>query len=424
MPHRARTSDCTHGHRGRRTLLPWPCRAPRARAGAGLWRTRWPSIGRRRRRACSRSTRPTYSPHARGGARRARERQAARADAGSGRRQGEADESDSDQSLDGSLQTSAWVPASAKLSRGGGLPAHPSKAGADAQDVTPPQLCGLCGGPFAGRAADAQEAPDAVAWLCSCYIAPTFVHARCAGNRCGGGGNAGRSVTVCSSVGARAARCLACGQSNQAALVARARDSLSVVVIGGGPAGLAAARALAIGGARSVTVLEARERLGGRVFSSTLSNGEVVDLGASFIHGCSVYNSVYRAAASLGALVDRREGGYSRAWSERCAFYDTSRGATPGARAQPRAVGRAFELLRRVRVLLEAYVAKLAAALAHGLPPPPLPLPRKRPERGRAGKAAEVGAAKAEETPRAAERPQRGVRLPLPPPLPLAERGR
>jgi monoamine oxidase len=55
-----------------------------------------------------------------------------------------------------------------------------------------------------------------------------------------------------------------------------------VVVVGAGFAGLAAADALATGGA-DVTVFEARERVGGRVHSSRLDNGAVVELGAEFV---------------------------------------------------------------------------------------------------------------------------------------------
>ncbi|WP_395818784.1 flavin monoamine oxidase family protein [Curtobacterium flaccumfaciens] len=56
-----------------------------------------------------------------------------------------------------------------------------------------------------------------------------------------------------------------------------------VVVVGAGVAGLAAARALALGGLR-VVVLEARDRIGGRTWTDS-SLGVPVDLGASWIHG-------------------------------------------------------------------------------------------------------------------------------------------
>ena len=57
-----------------------------------------------------------------------------------------------------------------------------------------------------------------------------------------------------------------------------------VLVIGAGVAGLAAARALADEGI-SVELLEARDRIGGRVFTSDAWTGLPIDLGASWIHG-------------------------------------------------------------------------------------------------------------------------------------------
>jgi monoamine oxidase len=54
------------------------------------------------------------------------------------------------------------------------------------------------------------------------------------------------------------------------------------VVVGAGLAGLSAADALARSGAE-VVVLEARHRVGGRVWSQTLPNGAVVEMGAEFV---------------------------------------------------------------------------------------------------------------------------------------------
>jgi monoamine oxidase len=59
---------------------------------------------------------------------------------------------------------------------------------------------------------------------------------------------------------------------------------MDVVVIGAGAAGIAAARALRAAG-RDVTVLEARDRVGGRVYTSFDLAPFPVELGAEYIHG-------------------------------------------------------------------------------------------------------------------------------------------
>jgi monoamine oxidase len=70
-----------------------------------------------------------------------------------------------------------------------------------------------------------------------------------------------------------------------------------VVVIGAGFAGLAAADALLAGGAE-VTVLEARDRVGGRVWSVPFGEGAVVERGAEFI--LPGYESMEALAARFG----------------------------------------------------------------------------------------------------------------------------
>lgn len=73
------------------------------------------------------------------------------------------------------------------------------------------------------------------------------------------------------------------GRAAAARIDAVADDGESVVVIGAGAAGLAAARVLADDG-YLVTIVEARDRIGGRVNTDT-SLGVAVDIGASWIHG-------------------------------------------------------------------------------------------------------------------------------------------
>jgi len=59
----------------------------------------------------------------------------------------------------------------------------------------------------------------------------------------------------------------------------------SIVIIGAGAAGLAAARELARAG-RAAVVLEARDRIGGRVFTQREQKSPVpIELGAEFVHG-------------------------------------------------------------------------------------------------------------------------------------------
>ncbi len=61
-------------------------------------------------------------------------------------------------------------------------------------------------------------------------------------------------------------------------------ESADVIVIGAGVAGLTAARLLAEAGLR-VLILEARDRIGGRVWTTHSTDGVPVELGAEFIHG-------------------------------------------------------------------------------------------------------------------------------------------
>lgn len=57
---------------------------------------------------------------------------------------------------------------------------------------------------------------------------------------------------------------------------------VDVAIIGGGLSGLTAARDLIAAG-KSVIVLEARGRTGGRVLNAALANGGVTEVGAEFV---------------------------------------------------------------------------------------------------------------------------------------------
>jgi monoamine oxidase len=84
------------------------------------------------------------------------------------------------------------------------------------------------------------------------------------------------------------------------------RLSVDVAVVGGGLSGLSAARGLADTG-REVAVLEARDRVGGRLFNATLGDGVTVDLGGQWVG--SDHTRVQRLAGELGIETFPQHGG-------------------------------------------------------------------------------------------------------------------
>lgn len=81
----------------------------------------------------------------------------------------------------------------------------------------------------------------------------------------------------------------------------RADDRLDVVVIGAGAAGLAAARTLHDAGAR-VAVVEARPRIGGRIWTERSCGRYPIELGAELIHGAQT--STVELAQAAGLTLD------------------------------------------------------------------------------------------------------------------------
>jgi monoamine oxidase len=83
-----------------------------------------------------------------------------------------------------------------------------------------------------------------------------------------------------------------------------------LIVIGAGAAGLAATAALLRAG-RSVLVLEARDRVGGRCWTRRVPGLEIpVELGAEFIHGEAASTHAYLAEAGIAAVDSTREQRY------------------------------------------------------------------------------------------------------------------
>eukprot|EP00092_Neocalanus_flemingeri_P009081 GFUD01009774.1.p1 GENE.GFUD01009774.1~~GFUD01009774.1.p1 ORF type:complete len:509 (+),score=156.59 GFUD01009774.1:101-1528(+) len=78
--------------------------------------------------------------------------------------------------------------------------------------------------------------------------------------------------------------------------------SVDIVVVGGGVAGLSAAATLTQAGLR-VILLEARDRVGGRVFS--LQHGGVLELGAQWLHGGCPANCMYNLAVRHNLLGEK-----------------------------------------------------------------------------------------------------------------------
>src|SRR5271166_5941108 len=76
-----------------------------------------------------------------------------------------------------------------------------------------------------------------------------------------------------------------------------------VVIVGGGAAGIGAARTVVASG-RSALLLEASSRLGGRAWTLEIA-GHRLDLGCGWMHSADP-NSWTRIAEEAGAVVDRR----------------------------------------------------------------------------------------------------------------------
>ncbi|MBU3749316.1 MAG: FAD-dependent oxidoreductase [Mycobacterium sp.] len=139
---------------------------------------------------------------------------------------------------------------------------------------------------------------------------------------------------------------------------------VDVAVVGAGIAGLAAADILTRAGV-SCVVLEARDRVGGRIWTSTEWPDLPIDLGASWIHG-TAGNPIYREAERLGiptAVFD--VGSFEGSGTVR---YYTPDGTPIGVDEFDAQVGRVVERLERTAGADEAGRTSLRSAV-DALPP-------------------------------------------------------
>src|SRR5262249_33179919 len=81
------------------------------------------------------------------------------------------------------------------------------------------------------------------------------------------------------------------------AVIRRQKIEADVCVVGGGYAGLTAARRLVRAG-KSVAVLEARDRVGGRIWTYQLSDGSPVDRGGAWL--ANRHEAVHALADEVG----------------------------------------------------------------------------------------------------------------------------
>ena len=70
------------------------------------------------------------------------------------------------------------------------------------------------------------------------------------------------------------------------------------IIIGAGVAGLSAARTLVDAGKTNIAILEAGDRVGGRVLTAETPRGVPIDLGASWFHGREDSELAQRARAA------------------------------------------------------------------------------------------------------------------------------
>src|SRR4051794_41959032 len=87
------------------------------------------------------------------------------------------------------------------------------------------------------------------------------------------------------------------------------RREVDVCVVGAGYAGLTAARRLSQAG-KSVAVLEARDRVGGRIWTERREDGVPIDRGGAWV--APAHDAMFRLAAGMGGSTYKTWGGGAR----------------------------------------------------------------------------------------------------------------
>ncbi|GAB5361495.1 hypothetical protein AAMO2058_000718100 [Amorphochlora amoebiformis] len=137
-----------------------------------------------------------------------------------------------------------------------------------------------------------------------------------------------------------------------------------VVVVGGGTAGLSAARRLWDKGIKRILVLEARDRLGGRIHTETFpqrESGKVpavdIDLGANYIHACNrPEQAVFKLAIQNRIQTSIVAGGRQFEDTEAARWFDSK----TGQQIPVLEVARMHTLLWKTH----AYMARLSSKLS------------------------------------------------------------
>lgn len=94
------------------------------------------------------------------------------------------------------------------------------------------------------------------------------------------------------------------------------REAYDVIIVGAGIAGLAAARHLHLQGL-NIVVLEARDRIGGRLWTNKSVFTVPVDMGGSWIHGTAGGNPLTQLAKDHGIIIEKTDYDNSIVYDER-----------------------------------------------------------------------------------------------------------